>query len=94
MIHSRYLTDELVRAVAEDSGERLIAEHTYMAEAALAADRAGPGLMVNAQRARVVGARSPRRSLAAGRPAADRGGTHPPRRGPLRAGGGGDRLPR
>ena len=47
IVHTRYLTDELVRAVADDDADTLIAEHTYMAEAALAAGRAGPGLLVN-----------------------------------------------
>ena len=44
IVHTRYLTDDVVRAVADDDADTLIAEHTYMAEAALAAGRAGPGL--------------------------------------------------
>ena len=93
-VHSRYLTDELVRAVAEDSGDGLIAEHIYMAEAALAADRAGPGLMVNAHvlESSVLEARAG--SLARVAPLRLEARAHPPRRAPLRAGGGGDRLPR
>lgn len=49
LVHTRFLTDELVRAVVDDDAETLIAEHTYMAEAALAVGRAGPGLLVNTQ---------------------------------------------
>jgi hypothetical protein len=47
LVHGRYLTDELVRAVRAERSEAVIAEHTYMAEAALAAGRAGHGLLIN-----------------------------------------------
>lgn len=47
LVHTRYLTPELIRAAAQEPAECLIAEHTYMSEAALAADRGGDGLLVN-----------------------------------------------
>jgi hypothetical protein len=48
LVHGRYLTPELTRAVGADDSDLLIAEHTYMAEAAIAAGRAGAGLLIDA----------------------------------------------
>jgi hypothetical protein len=47
LIHTRFLSAELVRAIERAPVEILIAEHTYMAEAALHAGRWGPGLLIN-----------------------------------------------
>ena len=49
LIHTRFCTPSLVQTVASDDSEVLVAEHTYMAEAVLAANRHldGTRLLVN-----------------------------------------------
>lgn len=50
LIHARFCPSALIRAVAQDTSDALVAEHIYMAEAPLAAGRSAPAhrLLINA----------------------------------------------
>lgn len=47
MVHARFLSQELVEALRQDQADAVVAEHTYMAEAARRADKGTEDLYIN-----------------------------------------------